>query len=62
MTGQRNHTIASSISTYNNTANLSEDQTIMQKVRKIVAKGNNVEIKRAKDGSLTIMEVEKHKI
>lgn len=37
----------------------SEDIVIMTKVRKIVERGNNAEIKRKKDGTLTVMEVKK---
>ncbi|MBQ8028504.1 MAG: hypothetical protein IJ262_03745 [Clostridia bacterium] len=50
---------------YGNTAKtispskLSEDIVIMSKIREIVARGNNAEIKIRKDGTLTVMEVKK---
>lgn len=37
-----------------------EDLAIMSKIRKIVDRGNNAEIKKKKDGTLTVMEVKKH--
>ena len=34
-----------------------EDKKIIEEIRKIVARGNNVEVRGAKDGSLKIYEV-----
>lgn len=36
-----------------------EDLAIMSKIRKIVDRGNNAEIRKRKDGTLTVMEVKK---
>ena len=39
---------------------LEDDVVIMTKVRSIIARGNNAEIKGKKDGSLAILEVKKN--
>ena len=39
---------------------LQDDKTIMNKIRSIVGRGNNAEIKKRKDGSLAVMEVKKN--
>lgn len=37
-----------------------KDLAIMATIRNIVNRGSNVEIKKKKDGTLTVMEVKKH--
>lgn len=37
-----------------------DDSAIMLKIRDIVGRGNNAEVKGKKDGSLTVMEVRKN--
>ena len=37
-----------------------DDKAIMKKIRSICGRGNNVEIKQRKDGTLTVMEVKKN--
>lgn len=37
-----------------------DDNTIMKKIRTILGRGNNAEIKQKKDGSLTVLEVKKN--
>lgn len=37
-----------------------DDKAIMKKIRSICRRGNNVEIKQRKDGTLTVMEVKKN--
>ena len=36
-----------------------EDSTVMSKIRSIIRRGNNAEVKGEKDGSLRVMEVRK---
>ena len=36
------------------------DRIIMKKIRAITARGNNAEVKRNKDGKLTVLEVKKN--
>lgn len=36
------------------------DAIVMSKIWKIIGRGNNAEVKQAKDGSLAVMEVKKH--
>lgn len=36
------------------------DEIVMSKIWKIIGRGNNAEVKQAKDGSLAVMEVKKH--
>jgi len=36
------------------------DKDIMRKIRTICSRGNNVEIKQRKDGTLAVMEVKKN--
>jgi hypothetical protein len=42
------------------TAATEDDFAIMLKIRDIVGRGNNAEVKGKKDGSLTVMEVKKN--
>ena len=37
-----------------------DDRVIMRKIRAITSRGNNAEVKRQKDGTLTVLEVKKH--
>lgn len=37
-----------------------EGKKIIETIRRIVEKGNNVEIKRNRDGTLKVFEVKKH--
>lgn len=37
-----------------------EDKKVMEAIRKIVDKGNNAEVKKNKDGTLKVFEVQKH--
>jgi hypothetical protein len=37
-----------------------DDSVIMKKIRAITSRGNNAEVKRQKDGTLTVLEVKKH--
>ena len=37
-----------------------DDFVIMSKIRSIIGRGNNAEVKGKKDGSLTVMEVKKN--
>ena len=37
-----------------------DDSAIMSKIRLIVSRGNNAEVKRKKDGTLAVMEVKKN--
>lgn len=37
-----------------------DDSVIMSKIRSIIGRGNNAEVKGKKDGSLTVMEVKKN--
>ncbi len=37
-----------------------DDSAIMSKIRGIIGRGNNAEVKGKKDGSLTVMEVKKN--
>ncbi len=37
-----------------------DDSVIMSKIRSIIDRGNNAEVKGKKDGSITIMEVKKN--
>ncbi len=37
-----------------------DDSVIMSKIRGIIGRGNNAEVKGKKDGSLTVMEVKKN--
>lgn len=37
-----------------------DDSAIMSKIRLIVGRGNNAEVKRKKDGTLAVMEVKKN--
>ena len=41
-------------------ATMDDDKIVMSKIRSIIDRGNNAEIKKAKDGSLSVMEVKKH--
>lgn len=37
-----------------------DDSVIMSKIRSIIGRGNNAEVKGRKDGTLTVMEVKKN--
>lgn len=37
-----------------------DDKTVMRKVREILSRGNNAEIKSSRDGGMTVMEIKKH--
>lgn len=42
------------------TSESEDDKVVMKKIRSIVKRGNNAEIKQRKDGSLAVMEVKKN--
>ena len=52
-----NHTVSTE---RRRTEPLQDDKTIMMKIRSIIGRGNNAEIKKRKDGSLAVMEVKKN--
>ena len=37
-----------------------DDSAIMRKIRSIIGRGNNAEVKGKKDGTITVMEVKKN--
>lgn len=37
-----------------------DDKTVMRKIREILSRGNNAEIKNSRDGGMTVMEIKKH--
>ncbi len=47
-------------STQISSAAAEDDSVIMSKIRSIIGRGNNAEVKGKKDGSLTVMEVKKN--
>jgi hypothetical protein len=38
---------------------IDDDRAVMKKIRAIMARGNNAEVKQKKDGTLTVLEVKK---
>ena len=44
----------------NGKENRNKDNSLMMTIQEIVRRGNDVEVKRGKDGSLKVFEVKKH--